>query len=445
MHSLSLTSSKRERNRACAVFLAAKLFFLLLLSQSVHARSYSIEYHVQLIPDQDLAKVRIELKNTKLVKLFDFNLSKSECYGFTSDSKLEQKQQRLQWQPRGRNATLEYQCPITHRRPSSKGHIQYDARMTEHWALFRGDDLVPPARVRALKAAESKAILVFDLPQKWSAVNTEWERDKTRAPTGTHKNAPVFYVDNPQRSFDRPTGWMIAGKLGTRRALIGEGDNSTRISVSAPLQSSLRRMDILTFLQFVWPEFQQTFIQVPEKLLIVGGDDPMWRGGLSAGNSFYVHSDRPIISENGTSTLIHEMFHMVTGIRGKKNSDWIAEGLAEYYSITFIRRAGGMGDERYQAVLEGLQQWSSSVKTLQVSRSKGAVTAAATLLFKELDEELQQKTQQKKNLDAIVRILLKKGKVDTEDLAHAFKQLCGEESEVLKSPLLLARQLKKSS
>ena len=37
---------------------------------------------------------------------------------------------------------------------------------------------------------------------------------------------------------------------------------------------------------------------------------------------------------------MHELTHAVTRIRGARNEDWIAEGLAEFYSIELPRRAG---------------------------------------------------------------------------------------------------------
>ena len=43
------------------------------------------------------------------------------------------------------------------------------------------------------------------------------------------------------------------------------------------------------------------------RLLIVSAGDPMWRGGLSGPSSMFLHSDRPLISENRTSTLLHEL------------------------------------------------------------------------------------------------------------------------------------------
>ncbi len=104
-------------------------------------------------------------------------------------------------------------------------------------------------------------------------------------------------------------------------------------------------MDILTLLTFVWPEVQSVFPRDPKKLLIVGAGDPMWRGGLSGPNSLYMHADRPLVSENGTSSLVHELVHVFSRISDADRSDWISEGLAEYYAIELMRRAGGMSEE----------------------------------------------------------------------------------------------------
>lgn len=42
------------------------------------------------------------------------------------------------------------------------------------------------------------------------------------------------------------------------------------------------------------------------------------------------------ISENATSTLFHELSHVITRISAEDRSDWIAEGLAEFYSVELV-------------------------------------------------------------------------------------------------------------
>lgn len=413
------------------------LFIAILCTFSISAQSeeYRVNYQVELVPEQDIALVEMTLEHERQVKSLDFNLKSSVCSQFESDQSLKRKGNRLIWKPTAHLSILRFQCTITHARKSKSKTRAYDAYMNEDWALFRGDDLVPPAKVRAVRGVESKAKLEFILPKKWKAVNTEWERDLEAKPKDGRTNASVFFVDNPERRFDRPTGWMIAGKLGTRRLKLENGERITRIAVSSPADSSLRRMDILTFLQFVWPEFEQAFEKLPPKVLIVGADDPMWRGGLSAGSSFYMHADRPIISENGTSTLLHELFHMVTGIRGEENSDWIAEGLAEYYSIHLLRRAGGLNDDRYERTINALQRWSKNVKNLEHKKSRGPITAKAVLLFIEINAEIERATHSEKNLDALVAELTPLGKVSAEELSEALENILGEPSKALASAL----------
>ncbi len=411
-------------------------FFISLFSCShVSAERYDLDYQVHFDPKTDLAKVEIVLSDADKVSVIDFNLKRSQCHEFRSPSKIEKKKNhRLLWHPEGKVATIRYQCNITHKREKQNGKASYDALMTDSWVIFRGDDLVPPARVRVKKGWKSKAKITFNLPKAWPSINTEWERDLSL------ENSTTFFVDNPERSFDRPTGWMIAGKLGTRRAKLVDGDHVFRIAVSAPLDSEFRRMDVLTFMQFIWPEFQKAFGIKPKKVLIVGGGDPLWRGGLSAGNSFYMHEDRPIISENGTSTLTHEMFHMLTGIRGSKGHDWIAEGLAEFYSLNLIKRAGGMNESRYQYALKKLRTWSKDVESLTGKQSKGKTTAAAVILFDQLNKEVLTLTQQKSDLDDIVVELLALKRIDINNLKTAFKKVTGKSSKHLSSTLISGKE-----
>jgi predicted metalloprotease with PDZ domain len=201
----------------------------------------------------------------------------------------------------------------------------------------------------------------------------------------------------------------------------------------------MRRMDIITLLTFVWPEAQAVFPRDPAKLLIVGAGDPMWRGGLSAANSYYMHADRPLVSENGTSSLVHELVHVFGRIQARDRSDWITEGLAEYYAIELVRRAGGLSEERYQKVREQQVEWSKSVKSLRSANASGAVTARAVLLLQELDREIRQKTKgstEPRSLDDVTRGLMRLDKVSTKDFIEISENVMGGASKVLDSKLL---------
>ena len=162
----------------------------------------------------------------------------------------------------------------------------------------------------------------------------------------------------------------------------------------------------------------------------------MWRGGLSAPNSLFLHSERPLISENATSTLVHELVHVVTRIRGKERSDWIAEGIAEFYSIELVYRAGGMSEERHEKVYRRLGEWSRSVRTLRSDDSSAEITARATLLLRDLDREIRARTKDAKSLDDLVRLLRPMRTVSTAQLVAASEKLIGGPAQSLATPLL---------
>ncbi|URM30998.1 hypothetical protein LLY42_28985 [Pseudomonas frederiksbergensis] len=59
----------------------------------------------------------------------------------------------------------------------------------------------------------------------------------------------------------------------------------------------MRRMDVLPLLTFVWPQVQAVFPRYSGKLLIVGANDPMWRGSLAARESIFLNTRLPLIRE----------------------------------------------------------------------------------------------------------------------------------------------------
>lgn len=398
------------------------LFALVLLVgvQAQAAQRVDLDYKVRFLPEEDQAEVQLILEEGEAVRSLQFDLGDEGYYSdFEADGEwLQETPEQGVWQPSEGKARLSYRVRISHPRDNGR----FDARMTDDWALFRGDDLVPPARLNQKDGVELISRIAFELPKGWKSIETGWPR--------IGKNR--FRVDNRERLFDRPTGWMLAGKLGTRRAKLGETD----VTVAAPVGEGVRRMDILTMLTFVWPQVQHVFPRDPAKLLIVGAGGPMWRGGLSAPNSLYMHADRPLVSENGTSSLVHELVHVFSRIKDTDRSDWISEGLAEYYAIELVRRAGGMSEDRYQEVREHLTKWSRKVDSLRTEHSTGPVTARAVLLLQELDKEIRKRSKSRHSLDDVSRGLMRLDKVSTEDFINITETLLGGGSEVLDTRLL---------
>lgn len=396
---------------------------LLSLSTPLWAKKVDLDYRVRFLPETEQAEVSLTLADGAPVLSLAFNLGQQGVYSdFKADGQWTQDKPELgTWQPAKGKSTLTYRVRVNHERSPGR----FDARMTKDWTLLRGDDLVPAVTLRQEDKTELVSRLLFDLPKGWKSVETGWPR------IGKNK----FRVDNPQRKFDRPTGWIVAGKVGTRRAKLGETD----VAIAAPVGEGMRRMDVLTLLTFVWPQAQEVFPRDPSKLLIVGAGDPMWRGGLSAANSYYMHSDRPLVSENGTSSLVHELVHVFSRIRARDRSDWITEGIAEYYAIELMRRAGGLSEERYQKIREQLIGWSKPVKSLRTDNSSGPVTARAVLLLQELDREIRQATKdstQPRSLDDVTRGLMRLDKATTKDFIEISENVMGGASDVLDSKLL---------
>ncbi|HEX5755916.1 MAG TPA: hypothetical protein VFY12_06140 [Arenimonas sp.] len=401
--------------------LALLLSLLFAANVAAAERSYRADYHVRFLPETKQAEVSLTVTpGSGRVSQMRLNMPEKRYLGITGDGSIERKGARVTWKLlRDQPSTLTWRHNINRRRASGG----YDARITDDWAILRGDKLFPAARVRASKGAVGRTTLRFELPPGWTNVDTAWR--------SSLEDRLFFVVDNPDRAFARPVGWIIAGGVGTRREfLLG-----TELVVAGPKGSDVRRNDILGFLNAMVPEFQQALGQLPPKILIVSAGNPMWRGGLSGPQSLFLHADRPMISENGSSTLAHELFHVITRIRGAEGDDWIAEGLAEYYSIELLQRAGLLSASRYEKAFGWMRRHGKAVKTLGSARSHGPRTARAVTLLREIDAELRQRSQGRHDLDQVVRALLPLRRISRDDLRSEVEHRIGP-SKVLDSPLL---------
>lgn len=396
---------------------------LLTLGSSVWAaKKVDLDYHVRLLPQSDQAEVRLTLAQGSAVRSLDFDLGDGSRYSdFKADGQWQLspgKTTRGVWRPAVDKASLTYRVHISHGRKNGS----FDTRMTPNWALMRGDDLVPPARLDQQDGIELVSRLEFELPGGWKSVETAWPR--------IGKNR--FRIDNVSRLFDRPTGWMLAGHLGARRTRLGE----TELTVASPRGQGMRRMDVLTLLTFVWPQVQAVFPRHPGKLLIVGANDPMWRGSLGGRESVYLNSRLPLVSESGSSALLRELVQVVGRINDEHRSDWISEGLAEYYAIELLRRAGGMSDERYESLNARMAKDSHNVSSLRGDQVDAGQVAKAVLLLQELDREIRLKTRNKRSLDDVMRGAMRLESVDTKGFLALVESVLGESSAVLDSKLI---------
>ena len=375
---------------------------------------YQLDYRVRLRPRQGKAVVIVEVRQPRdLLREVRFRKLPGWHDDFSGDGHLEVTDDAIIWQPPPQGGRLRLEVNIDHRR----GGGGFDALLTDDWGIFRGDDLVPPAAVRTVKGARAQARLQIDAPEGWSSV-TAYPKDDSN----------WYLIDDPERNFDRPVGWMAAGKLGVRRDTVA-GVSS---AVAGPTGQDVRRLDILAFLNWNLPVLEQVFPDFPKRLLIVSAGDPMWRGGLSGPGSLFIHADRPLISENGTSTLMHELVHLAQGYRADPGGDWIVEGIAEYYSIEIMRRSGTLSPERARQAFAAAERWGKKADTLETNQSSGAVTARAVALLAQLDAELIQRSGGEASLDDVVRALSERGeRVSLRSLQREAEKIAGGPLESL--------------
>ena len=279
--------------------------------------------------------------------------------------------------------------------------------------MFRIGDIFPPVRTRTSAGATSVARLELELPDGWSALTSYLSGDSKYS----------FPFDNPTRNFDRPSGWVLVGNIGVRRGKMAE----TRVAIGSPVGENVHRMDIMAYLNWTLPELRRIFPTLDERLIIVSAGDPMWRGGLSGPNSLYIHADRPLISENGTSTLLHELVHVAMGVSGSAHDDWLVEGLAEYYSIKIVRTTETLSIRRRDLALLNLKEWGNDVDDLFVKRSSGAVTARATTLLAELDVHITGETRGRRSLDDVVLSMIENKQT------YSYRSLCIAANELVRT------------
>ncbi|WP_339471188.1 MULTISPECIES: hypothetical protein [unclassified Pseudomonas] len=399
--------------------LGVSLVLLALSMPAWSAKKVDLDYHVKLLPQSDQAEVRVSLSQGSAVRSLNFDLGHDGDYSdFKADGRWSITEHRGLWQPSANKASLTYRVRLTHaRKPGT-----YEARMTPSWALFRGEDLVPTARLDQQDGVELVSRLVFELPAGWKSVETAWPR------IGKNK----FRIDNVSRLFDRPTGWMLAGTLGSRRVRLGE----TEVSVASPKGQAMRRMDVLTLLTFVWPQVEAAFPRRPAKLLVVGASDPMRRGALAARDSIYLNSRTSLVGENGISPLIREVVQAIGRFNDHDASDWVSEGLGEYYAIELLRRAGGITDERYEAIQARLAKEGKDVTSLRGEHVSGATVARAVMVLQELDREIRVKTHNKRSLDDLSQAVMRANSITTAEFVKLAESITGEPSVVLDSKLL---------
>ena len=377
----------RRRLAALSIAAACALATPSARAQSQVASSYDVRYEVRIVPTEKTAHVALHVTDpANVFRSLRFRVDPERQLAFRGDGHVVVEEATVAWTPPRGGGVLRYAVRIDHLRDESS----YDARCVRSFALLRGDDLVPPARARTEGPAQSKAVLRLVLPQGWSAV-------LPYAPIDDDS----WSIERPERRFDRPVGWLLLGRLGVLRERVA----GVRVAIGAPVGNGMRRQDLLALLRWTLPALRK-IAPLPDRLTLVGAADPMWRGGLSAPKSAYLHASLPLIAEDGTSPVLHEVMHVLLRARAGPGGDWAVEGLAELYSLEALVRSKTISKRRYERGLERIAEKGRDVKRVTVSQSSSATTARAVVLLRELDQEIRRVSGGRKNLDDVVRALV---------------------------------------
>lgn len=376
-------------------------------------RLYDVVFRVALKPGDSVADVSIEIDQREgLARELRLTLDGKRFDGFAGDGGIDVQPDSVTWSVPPDGGDLRFKATI----PSKRESGAYDAYVAGDWALFRAFDVIPPIATRTLVGARSRSRWVFDVDED-ASVTTAYP------PSGDGG----FDVDSPDRRFSRPSGWVLVGEFGERIDTVG----AVRVVVAGPRHNKVRRLDILAFLHWNLPEVVKLFPDYPSRLFVVSANDPLWRGGLSGPASVYLHAERPLISENGTSTLLHEVLHTAMRL-SSPTDDWIVEALAEYYSIELMRRSGTLSDKRAVKAFASLKKWGNSAKGLAAKSSSGARTARGVTLLAKLNAEIGKATRGTRSLDDVARELVGgDGTVDLNRLRAAAEAVAGRPVKAL--------------
>ncbi len=410
-----MISNKRMSIWAWPSWLLA-LLICVSASQAAAAK-FQVLYEVTVNPVNGLAHVVVKLEGKKLPSQVTFYFKPDRHQDMRSGQSMDVKEDgRVIWKPQAPESILSYDFVID----SKKDETSYDSRMTDHWALLRSDKLIPSMAVKASRKLKSEAELILNLPEGWSAAAPYEKLDDG--------DLIGYRLIDPGRRLMRPKGWLILGDIASRQDMIADTD----VRIAAPREQNLRMQDTLAFLGWTLPALKQIFPDFPRRLLIVTAADPMWRGGLSGTRSLYMHTDRPLISGNRTSSLIHELVHVGTGIHGTDKSDWIVEGIAEFYAVEILHRTGAISDFRFQQTLDELASWGDDSKTLLTGDSSGPTTAKAAVIMAEIDREIRKHTRNKASLDDVATALAsERGKVTVRGFRELTEQVAGKPLQAL--------------
>ena len=391
--------ARRENLRLCV----AVALVVLALSAPAEAReTFSIDYIVTVSEKHpQTVDVRWELSGIEEVKQLRLRVPAGRLDHFRGTGSLEAVPGGFRWVPGGPYAHITYRARIDHLRGQ---HQRYDSYTGTDWIVTRARNLFPrialeyePTKGEAVK---SRARLIFRLPGGWHSA----------APNSVI-GPNTYRLNEPGKVLDRPRGWFALGKFAFDHQEIA----GTMVRLARAPGAGLQPEELFHFLDGTFPALKKMLNATAETLLIVSAPDPMWHGGISGENSFFMHAGRPLRTPDKTSPYLHELFHVLQPYKPAPDADWIEEGLAEFYSLELQRRAGLVDAAAYARALSYFERYGLWNVDLTQQQDNAATNNSAPLVMYALDQRIQHATAGKARLDDVVtRLATRGGTVDTE-------------------------------
>jgi hypothetical protein len=360
--------------------------------------TFSITYSIEITAaDPTHARVRWDLSGIDEVERIRLRYDPDRFDGFDGSGTIERRRGELLWWPDGPYADLRYVARVNHRRAPDKG---YDSYADDGWLVSRTSAFFPRSAVLFRRdvepAPESRARLVLRLPAGWDSVSVHPSDGPQR-----------YLIETPHQRLDHPRGWLMLGRL--RR--IDRDVAGTPVTIATAPSITVRAEQVVRLLEESLPTLATLFDRRLPRLVIVIGPDPMWHGGLSGEESFYMHGDRPIRSPDRTSPYLHELFHVAAPFRPSADAHWVTEGLAEYYSVELQHRIGALDDAEYRRALELFAEHGMWGRDFTHTAAAGLRNNSAPLLMAVLDRRIAAATDDTQRLDAVVTSLAREGGV----------------------------------
>jgi hypothetical protein len=359
------------------------------------AGTFSIDYVVRISRrDPTRAHVRWVLAGIDEIRSFRLVFRDERMADVSGTGSLAWHGRTLAWTPGGPYAHLRYTIAIPRSRPPG---AHYESWVADDWIATRALHLFPEINVsfrEGTRDVSARARLLFELPRGWRSAAAQ-------APLGENE----FAVDEPGKRFARPRGWFLLGRIARHERRIA----GAHVMVASAPGSALDPRRLLLLYGHTMPLLAELLGPPPPRVLVVSAPDPMWHGGLSGEDSFFVNGHIPIRSADKTSSYLHELFHVWQPFRPGPDGRWISEGFAEYYSLALQHRAGRLSDRSFARGVALFARYGRWGIDLSRTREPAALNNSAPFVMYWLDTEIRAATGGKRSLDDVVRALARDG------------------------------------